>query len=428
MRQDHHRKRFDHVCPTFEKIITFATISEIKFNKKYMKNKGFNTKAIHAGHSGFKPDSMSTPLYQSVAYPYEDAKEAAEIFRGEKPGYTYGRWDNPTVEVFEKRMAALENTEGAIAASSGMAAIFLLCHHFLNPGDEIVSSNRVYGGTFGLFETGLKKMGSKVNWITNPDNLEDWEKAITPKTKFLFVESPSNPSLFVADIPALAKLAKSKNLPLVVDNTIATPALQLPTELGADIIVHSTTKYICGNASSLGGIICGPKAIAEGIRQNGIRYLGPSMTPFNAWLNLLGLETLSLRMEKHCSNALAVASFFEKHPRIESVNYPGLSSNPYNKLKEVNKIKGFSSLMSIVLKGTYDDATKFIDSLNVFTHATHLGTCKSIVTHPASTTHSAMGEVEMKKAGISPAMVRFSVGIEDVDDLIQDLSIALEKK
>lgn len=392
-----------------------------------MTKKGFNTRAIHAGHSGFKPDSMSTPLYQSVAYPFDDAKEAAEISRGEKPGFTYGRWDNPTVQVFEKRMAALENTEGAIAASSGMAAIFLLSHHLLNPGDEVVSSNRVYGGTFGLFDTGLKKMGSKVNWVTNPENPDAWVAAITPKTKFLFVETPSNPALFVADIPALAELAKAHNLPLVVDNTITTPALQSPIELGADIVVHSTTKYICGNASSLGGIICCPKAFAEGIRQNDIRYLGPSMSPFNAWLNLNGLETLSLRMEKHSNNALVVANFLEKHPLVESVNYPGLPSNPYNKLMERNKIKGFSSLMSIVIKGNYDDATKFIDSLQVFTHATHLGTCKSIVTHPASTTHSAMGEIEMRKAGISPAMIRFSVGIEDADDLISDMEQALEK-
>ncbi|MFA4851724.1 MAG: aminotransferase class I/II-fold pyridoxal phosphate-dependent enzyme [Bacteroidales bacterium] len=392
-----------------------------------MTKKGFNTRAIHAGHSGFKPDSMTTPLYQTVAYPFEDAREAAEISRGDKPGFTYGRWDNPTVQVFEKRMAALENTEGAIAASSGMAAIFLLTHHLLNPGDEVVSSNRVYGGTFGLFDTGLKKMGSKVNWVINPENSDAWAAAITPKTKFLFVETPSNPALFVADIPALAKLAKAHNLPLVVDNTIATPALQSPIDLGADMVVHSTTKYICGNASSLGGIICCPKAFAEGIRQNDIRYLGPSMAPFNAWLNLNGLETLSLRMEKHSSNALVVANFLEKHPRVESVNYPGLLSNPYNKLMERNKIKGFSSLMSIVIKGNYDDATKFIDSLQVFTHATHLGTCKSIVTHPASTTHSAMGEVEMRKAGISPSMIRFSVGIEDVEDLISDMEQALER-
>jgi len=390
-----------------------------------MKKQGFNTKAIHAGQAKFSPDSMSVPIYQSVAYPYADAEEAAAIFTGEKPGFTYGRWDNPTVAVFENRMAALENTESAIAAASGMAAIFLLTHHLLNPGDAVVSSNRVYGGTFGLFETGLKKMGSQVHWVTAPEDISAWAAAITPRTKFLFVETPSNPALFVADIPALAALARERHLPLVVDNTIATPALQSPIDLGASVVVHSTTKYICGNGSSLGGIICGSKEMVEGIRKNAIRYLGPAMSPFNAWLSLLGLETLGLRMERHCVNALAVARFLEKHPRVETVNYPGLDSNPYRKLLEKNKMKGFSSLMSFVIKGEYADAVKFIDSLKVLTHATHLGTCRSIVTHPASTTHSAMGEVEMRKAGISPALVRFSIGLEDKEDLIADIEQAL---
>jgi len=390
-----------------------------------MSKQGFSTKAIHAGDVEFSPGSMITPLYQSVAYPYADAKEAAAIFTGEKPGYTYGRWDNPTVDLFEQRMAALEGTDGAIATSSGMSAIFLLCHHWLSPGDEVVSSNRVYGGTFGLFETGLKKMGTKVNWVTRPEDLDEWKKAITPKTKFLFVETPSNPALFIADIPALAKLARSKKLPLVVDNTITTPALQQPIALGADVTVHSTTKYVCGNGTSLGGIICGPKSLVEGIRQNCIRYLGPAMAPFNAWLNLLGLETLSLRMEKHCSNAMAVATFLEKHPRVKHVNYPGLKSNPYHKMIR-HQMKGVSSLLSFELDGNYKDATKFIDSLKIITHATHLGTCRSIVTHPASTTHSAMGEKEMKKAGISPSMIRFSIGIEDEKDLLDDLAQAFK--
>jgi len=391
-----------------------------------MSKQGFSTKAIHAGNVDFKPGSMITPLYQSVAYPYADAKEAAAIFTGEKPGYTYGRWDNPTVDLFERRMAALEGTEGAIAAASGMSAIFLLSHHWLSPGDEVVSSNRVYGGTFGLFDIGLKKMGAKVNWVTKPEDINEWKKAITPKTKFLFVETPSNPALFIADIPALAKLAKSKKLPLVVDNTITTPALQQPIALGADVVVHSTTKYVCGNGTSLGGIICGPKNLIDGIRQNCIRYLGPAMAPFNAWLNLLGLETLSLRMDKHCANAMAVASFLDKHPRVKCVNYPGLKSNPFHKLIKP-QMKGCSSLLSFELDGTYKDATKFIDSLKIITHATHLGTCRSIVTHPASTTHSAMGEKEMKKAGISPSMIRFSIGIEDEEDLINDLSQAFAK-
>lgn len=390
-----------------------------------MSEHGFNTKALHAGEIDFKPASMVTPIYQSVAYPYADAKEAAEIFRGEKPGYTYGRWDNPTVELFERRMAALENTEAAIATSSGMSAILLLTHHLVSAGEEVVSSNRVYGGTFGLFNTGLPKMGAKVNWVINPESLEAWEAAITPKTRFLFVETPSNPALFIADIPALAALAKARKLPLVVDNTIATPALQQPILLGADAVVHSTTKYISGNATSLGGILCGSRELVEGIRQNGIRYLGPAMAPLNAWLSINGLESLALRMERHCDNAVAVAKFLENHPRVINVNYPGLASNAYHKLVGP-QMKGASSLLSFVLDGNYDDATKFIDSLEIFTHATHLGTCKSIVTHPASTTHSVMGVEEMKKAGISPSMVRFSVGIEDEADLIADLEQAFD--
>ena len=391
-----------------------------------MSKQGFNTKAIHAGKIDFQPGSMVTPIYQSVAYPYADAKEAAEIFTGEKPGYTYGRWDNPTVDLFERRMAELENTEAAIAASSGMSAILLVTHHLISAGDDVVSSNRVYGGTFGLFNVGLPKMGAKINWVTQPDSIDAWEKAITPKTKFLFVETPSNPALFIADIPALAALAKAKNIPLIVDNTICTPALQQPILLGADAVVHSTTKYISGNATSLGGILCGSKELINGIRQNGIRYLGPAMAPLNAWLSINGLETLALRMDRHCHNAMVVASFLEKHPKVTYVNYPGLESNPYHKLI-APQMKGVSSLMSFVLDGTYSDATKFIDALEIFTHATHLGTCKSIVTHPASTTHSAMGEVEMKKAGISPAMIRFSVGIEDEADLIADLEQAFKK-
>jgi len=387
---------------------------------------GFNTLAIHGGKTEFHPDSMATPIYQSVAYPFFDAKEAAAISSGEKPGFTYGRWDNPTVQAFEKRMAVLENTEAALATASGMSAIFLLSHHLLTQGDEIVSSNRVYGGTFGLFNVGFPKMGLKTNWVTSPENLDAWAAAITPKTKFLFVETPSNPALYIADLPKLAALAKSKKLPLIIDNTICTPALQLPVLLGGDIVVHSTTKYISGNATSLGGIICGPQSLIEGIRQNCIRYLGPAMSPFNAWLSLNGLETLALRMERHCYNALVVAKFLEKHPKVESVNYPGLESNPYHHLIKP-QMKGVSSLMSFVLKGSYDQATKFIDSFKIMTHATHLGTCKTIVTHPASTTHAAMGEAEMRKAGISPSMIRFSIGIEDEKDLIADLSQAFDK-
>ena len=391
-----------------------------------MRKRGFSTIAIHEGHTGFQPDSMSVPIYQSVAYPYADAQEAAAIFTGEKPGFTYGRWDNPTVEVFEKRMAALEDAEAALATSSGMAAIFMLCHQLLEAGDEIVSSNRVYGGTFGLFHEGLRRMGVKVNWVTTPESIEAWSSAITPRTKCLFAESPSNPGLFIADLPSLAELATKRRLPLIADNPICTPALQSPLHLGADVVVHSVTKFICGNASCLGGVICGSQELIDGIRQGSMRYLGPSMSPFHAWLNLNGLETLSLRMERHCSNAMALARFLENHAQVAAVNYPGLESNPYHKVAR-SQMRGFSSLLSFEIKGTYEDAVRVIDSLDLMVHATHLGTCKTIVTHPASTTHSAMGLEEMSKAGISPALIRISVGLEEQEDIIADLEGALEK-
>lgn len=391
-----------------------------------MKERGFNTMAIHAGHAGFHPDAMSVPIYQSVAYPYVDAKEAAAISAGEKPGFTYGRWDNPTVQVYEKRMAALEKTEAALATSSGMAAIFMLAHQLLEAGDEVVSSNRVYGGTFGLFNDGLRRMGIKVNWVTAPDSIDAWASAITRRTKFLFVESPSNPGLFIGDLRALSALAKEHKIPLAVDNTICTPALQLPTDLGADMVVHSATKYICGNASALGGVLCGSHKLIDGIRNGAMRYLGPSLSPFNAWLMLNGLEHLSLRMERHCRNATALAKFLEGHPRVTGVNYPGLESNRYYKLARA-QMKGCSSLLSFEIKGTYEDAVKVIDSLQLAVHATHLGTCKTIVTHPASTTHAAMGLDELKKAGISPALIRISVGLEDEADIIGDIEQALGK-
>ncbi len=390
-----------------------------------MDERRFNTNAIHAGRSGFQPDSMAIPIYQSVAYPYADAREAAEIFRGEKPGFTYGRWDNPTVQVFEKRMASLEHTESAIATSSGMAAIFMLAHHLLDEGDEFISSNLVYGGTFGLFQKGLSRMGLKATWVTSPEDPDAWASAITPRTKFMFVESPSNPNLFIADLPELSRLARKHGIPLIVDNTICTPALQSPIDLGADIVVHSTTKYICGNATALGGIICGPDEITEGIRKGCIRYIGASLSPFNAWLNLIGLEHLSLRMERHCQNAMIVARYLEQHPKANSVNYPGLPSNPYNKVAQ-KQMKGCSSLLSFELKGTYNDAVKVIDSFKLMVHATHLGTCMTIATHPASTTHSAMGEEEMRKAGISASLIRISVGLEDESDIIADMEQALQ--
>jgi len=288
-----------------------------------MKDWEFDTIAIRGAFDDLKAKSIVVPLWQSVAYPFENVQQGADAYAAAKEGlFCYGRWDNPTVDIFERRLSMMEGGEAAIATSSGMSAILLITHHLCQNGDEIVSSNRVYGGTFVLFDVGIDKMGIKVKWVTNPSDISCWESAINKKTKFLFVESPSNPALYVADISALAELARSKNIPLIVDNTICTPALQKPIKMGADIIVHSVTKYLCGNATSLGGCIIAKKKVIQEIRKGAMRYLGPSMSPFNAWLLLMSMETLSLRMERHSSNAIALAKFLEAHPKVESVNYP----------------------------------------------------------------------------------------------------------
>lgn len=392
-----------------------------------MKEWKFDTIALHGAFQGVKPNTMTVPIYQSLAYPFADVQQGADAYAAAREGlFCYGRWDNPTVDVFEKRIAMLEGGEAALATSSGMAAIHLVTHHLCAAGDEIVSSNRVYGGTFVLYEAGLAKAGIKVRWITEPTDLQAWEKAITPRTRFLYVESPSNPSLNIADIRALAKLAKDRKLPLVVDNTICTPALQKPFEMGADIIVHSASKYLSGNATSLSGVVVGGKDLIRDLRKGPMRYLGPALSPFNAWLLLLSMETLSLRMERHSQSALALAKFLESHPRIASVNYPGLESHPGYDLAR-KQMKGCSSLLSFVLKGGYDDAVKIIESLGLWVHATHLGASRTIVTHPASTTHVSLGPEELKKAGIPANLIRVSVGLEDPEDIVHDIDQALAK-
>ena len=392
-----------------------------------MKKWKFDTIALHGAFEGVKPNTMAVPIYQSVAYPFDDVQQGADAYAVAKEGlFCYGRWDNPTVDIFEKRIAMLEGGDAAMATGSGMAAIHLITHHLCTQGDEIVSSNRVYGGTFVLFEAGLARTGLKVHWITDPTDLASWEKAITPKTRFLYVETPSNPSLSVADIPELAKIAHAHKLPLIVDNTICSPALQKPFALGADIIVHSASKYLSGNATSLSGVVIGKKQLIADLRKGPMRYLGPALSPFNAWLLLMSMETLSLRMARHSSNALTLAKYLEEHSKIASVNYPGLESHKGFKIAK-RQMKACSALLSFVLKGGYDDAVKIIDCLGLWVHATHLGASRTIVTHPASTTHVALGPEELKKAGIPANMIRVSVGLEDPEDIIGDIDQALAR-
>ncbi len=393
-----------------------------------MKKYKFDTISVKGGYDWdeqLRYRTMAPPIIQSAVFPYESAEFAADLYSYKIEGFAYGRINNPTNDIFEKRMALLEGGETGLATASGMAAIFMVAHHLVAAGDEITSSVRVYGGTQQLFEESFPRMGVKTNWVLEPDKIESWEKAITPKTKLLHVESPSNPNLFVADIPAIAKLAKKRGIPLMVDNTICTPALMRPIEMGADIVIHSATKYISGNATSLSGVIVGKKEFLDHVRHIGYRNMGPSISPFNSWLCLLGLESLSLRMKKHSDNALAVARFLEKHPMIESVSYPGLESHPQHDVAK-KTMSACSSMMSFNVKGGLDATRKVIDNLGIAVHTTHLGSSQTVAIQPAATTHYQLGPEERAKAGVPDNMIRYSAGLEDPDDLIADLDNALK--
>ncbi|MEM5804543.1 MAG: aminotransferase class V-fold PLP-dependent enzyme [Candidatus Aenigmatarchaeota archaeon] len=401
----------------------------------------FDTAQIHGGYAkekALKYNSAVVPIHQTAVYPYESADYAAKLYRHQVKGNTYGRIDNPTCEVLEERMAILEDGAASLGTATGMASIFLLMHQLTEAGDEIVCSNRVYGGTFELLRVTFAKMGVKVKWATNPEDISSWESQITDKTRLLFVETPSNPALFIADVPALAKLAHEHGLPLGVDSTICTPALMTPLKLGADFVVHSCTKDISGNASAIGGVLVAGKKVLIGgrdvdgtdfintVRRIPYRNMGPSLSPFNAWLCVMGLETLSLRMARHCENAVKVAKFLEKHPKVETVRYPGIPSHPQYKLA-MSQMKGVGGLMSFDIKGDIEGAKRFVNALDIFTHTTHLGSTKSIVIQPAATTHEQLGPEERRKAGIGDTMIRMSIGIEDADDLISDIDQALRK-
>jgi len=388
----------------------------------------FDTIAVKGGYTRedqLKYHTMAPPLIQSAVFPYESAQWAADLYSYKIEGFAYGRINNPTNDILEKRMAMLEGAEAGLATSSGMAATFMAAHHLVEAGDEIVCPNRVYGGTYELFHTSMPRMGVKTNWVADPHKIENWGRAITPKTKLIHVESPSNPNLFVADIPAIARLARSKGIPLMVDNTICTPALMRPIELGADIVIHSATKYISGNGTSLSGILVGKKEFVDHVRHVGFRNMGPTISPFNAWLCLLGLESLSLRMKKHSDNAMEIAKFLEKHPKVESVSYPGLPSHPQHEVAK-RQMSAYSSMLSFNVKGGIEAARRVIDHLAIAVHTTHLGSSQTVAIQPAATTHWQLGPEARAAAGVPDNLIRYSAGIEDAQDLIEDLDNALK--
>ncbi|HUS96537.1 MAG TPA: O-acetylhomoserine aminocarboxypropyltransferase [Hyphomicrobiaceae bacterium] len=419
----------------------------------------FDTLAVHAGAA---PDpstgARATPIYQTTSYVFNDADHAAALFGLEAFGNIYTRIMNPTQAVLEARIAALEGGTAALAVASGHAAEFLVFHTLLEQGDEFIAGRQLYGGSVNQFNHAYKKFGWDVVWADATDP-SSFEKALTPKTKAIFIESLANPGGTVIDIPAIAAVAKKAGVPLIVDNTMATPYLCRPIEYGADIVIHSLTKFIGGHGNSVGGIIvdCGtfdwlgsknqyktlvdPNPSYNGIklaetfgnfafaiacRVMGLRDLGPAIAPMNAFLILTGVETLSLRMARHCENALAAAGYLSKHPKVAWVNYSGLPDNPNHAMQKKLCPKGAGAVFTFGLKGGYDAGIKFVAGLNMFSHLANIGDTRSLVIHPASTTHRQLTDEQRVAAGAGPDVVRLSIGIEDKDDIIADLARALE--
>jgi O-acetylhomoserine (thiol)-lyase len=418
----------------------------------------FATLAVHAGSA---PDPSTgarvTPIFQTTSFVFNDADHAASLFGLEAFGNIYTRITNPTEAVLEARIAALEGGTAALAVASGHAAQFLAFHTLLEPGDEFIAGRQLYGGSINQFNHSFKKFNWNVVWADATDPAS-FEKAITPKTKAIFCESIANPGGIVIDLPAIAAVAKKAGVPFIVDNTLATPYLCQPKEHGADIVVHSLTKFIGGHGNSIGGVLvdCGTYdwlgskhryktlvepnesyngmrlaetfgnfAYAIAARVMGLRDMGPAISPFNAFLILTGSETLPLRMARHCENALAVATWLEKHPKVVWVSYAGLPSSPYHGVQQKICPKGAGAVLTFGLKGGYDAGVKLVSSMMLFSHLANIGDVRSLIIHPASTTHRQLTDEQRAAAGAGPDVVRLSVGIEDKDDIIADLEQAL---
>jgi O-acetylhomoserine (thiol)-lyase len=419
---------------------------------------GFSTLAIHAGA---QPDpttgARATPIYQTTSFVFEDVDHAASLFGLQTFGNIYTRIGNPTNAVLEERVAALEGGTAGLAVASGHAAQVLVMHALMTPGDEFVASNKLYGGSINQFNHAFKNFNWNVVWA-DPDDISSFERAISPKTKAIFVESIANPGGVITDLEAISTIARRASVPLVVDNTLATPYLWSPIEHGADVVVHSLTKFLGGHGNSIGGLIVdagtfnwsregrypmlseprpeyhgivlhetfGNFAFAIACRVLGLRDIGPALSPFNAFLILTGIETLALRMQKHCDNAKAVAAWLSEHPRVAWVSYPGLPGDRYYKLAQKYCPKGAGAVFTFGLKGGYDAGIKLVSNVKLFSHLANIGDTRSLIIHPASTTHRQLTDVQKVQAGAGPDVVRLSVGIEDKEDIIADLEQALK--
>jgi O-succinylhomoserine sulfhydrylase len=385
---------------------------------------GFDTLAVRAGHDRTNEGEQGEAIFTTSSYVYESAAQAAARFSGEEPGNIYSRFTNPTVRSFEKRLAALEGGERCVATSSGMGAILTTCLGLLKAGDHIVSSRAIFGTTVVLFNNILARFGIETSFVPQTD-LAAWEAAIRPETKLLFLETPSNPVTEIADIQALADLAHAHGCQLVVDNCFCTPALQRPLEFGADIVIHSATKYLDGQGRCIGGAIVGTEECVGGDIYGVVRTGGTNMSPFNAWVFLKGLETLRIRMEAHCRNAQALAEWLEQCPAITRVNYPGLLSHPQHALA-ARQQSGAGGVLSFEVKGGQAAAWKVVDNTRLLSITANLGDTKSTITHPATTTHGRVAPEARAEAGISDGLLRISVGLEELDDIKEDLARGLE--
>ncbi len=384
----------------------------------------FDTLAIRTGHQRTPEGEHSEPIFPTSSFVFASAAEAAARFAGDQPGNIYARFTNPTVRAFEQRLAAMEGGESCVATASGMAAILATCLALLQSGDHIVSSRSIFGTTTVLFEKYLGKFGITTSFVDLTD-LQGWQQAIQSNTRLLFLETPSNPLTEVADIRQLADLAHTHDCLLVVDNCFCTPALQKPLQLGADIIIHSATKYLDGQGRIVGGAVVGDKDKVGTEVFGVIRSAGPSMSPFNAWVALKGLETLSLRMQAHSSNALKLANFLDQHEKVERVYYPGLADHPQHDLA-TSQQQGFGGIVSFAVKGGRQQAWQVIDQSRMLSITANLGDTKSTITHPATTTHSRLSDEQKQQAGISENLIRIAVGLEDIEDIQRDLQHGLE--
>ena len=420
---------------------------------------GFATRAIHAGS---RPEPLTgarnTPIYQTTSYVFEDTDHAADLFNLSRFGFIYSRLTNPTVSVLEERCAALENGRAAVAAASGHAAQFLTFFTLLEPGDEFLASRNLYGGSMTQFGLSFKRLGWTCHFV-DPTDPENFRKALTPKCKGIFIETLANPGGIVLDVEKIAAVARDAQIPLIVDNTMASPYLHNPIEWGADIVIHSTTKFLSGHGTSMGGVVIesgkfdwfkagkfptmtqpdpayhgltfyetfGDFGFTTKARAVALRDFGPSMAPMNAFLTITGIETLPLRMERHVANAQAVAKFLAGHPKVEWVSYAGLPSSPYHDLAKKYLPKGPGSVFTFGVKGGFDVGRRMVEGMELFSHLANIGDTRSLILHPASTTHRQLSEEQRLASGAGPDVIRLSIGLESIEDILEDLDRGLSR-